>query len=68
MKQIFDEADLIITIEKDTDTLLGWDWGIPRWRYYEIKKCPNCNYRLIIEEISPQSFLKGMEGIEYRMR
>ncbi len=64
----FNEADLVFTIEKDADTLLGWDWGIPRWRYYEISKCPNCKYRLMKEELSPQSFLKGMEGIEYRMR
>lgn len=46
----FNEADLIITIEKDTDSFLGWDWGIPKWKYYEIRKCPNCKYRLMTKE------------------
>lgn len=62
----FNEADLIFSIEKDTDICYGWDWGIPRWRYYEITICPNCKYKLMKEEISFQSHFKGSEGVEYR--
>jgi len=42
--EIFYEVDLIITEEvvPDQPGPIGWDWGIPRWEYYEIRKCPNC--------------------------
>ncbi len=42
--EIFDEADLIITLRviPDQPHPIRIDWGIPRWAHYEIKRCPNC--------------------------
>ena len=44
----FNITDLIIKTEEDTDIFLGLNWGIPRWKTYVIKKCPNCRCNLIV--------------------
>jgi len=52
---IFNEADLPIRIET-TDILLGVNWGVPSWKEYEIKYCPDCMFPL----------MRDNKKIEYR--
>ena len=62
--EIFNEDDLYVRT-KTTDIFLGLDWGIPSWKEYEIKSCPDCGHRIIVDN----KILKIVDNkIEYQER
>jgi len=42
--EMFYEVDIIIEtkVVPNQQGSIGWDWGIPIWEEYEIRKCPKC--------------------------
>ena len=45
-KKSFTISELEIKIQT-TDIFEGIDWGIPHWKEYECKCCPNCTFPIL---------------------